>query len=139
MYFMVSNGPMDALIQVLAGLVKVASHDIDTIPQAQAYKICDGDPAMLTAFVGVLVVNVHAHDSPQTLLCTSDPSAGNPWGRRFGDIVIRDVNWLGLWVGGHGCQTCSRSAQRIVALPIGKDAALNSLMFKLRMAGPRKG
>ena len=49
MYFMVSNGPMNALIQVLAGLVKVANHDIGTIPQAQAYKICDGDPAMLTA------------------------------------------------------------------------------------------
>ena len=87
MYFMESYGPMDALIQVLAGLVKVARHDIDTIPQTQAYKICDGDPTVLTAFVGVLVVNVHAHDSPQTLLCTSDPSAGNPWGRRFGDVV----------------------------------------------------
>ena len=57
-------------LEVVAGLVPVAGHNIDSVPESQRDEVAASVAAVLSSLIGMVVVNMDTHGTPHFLAAT---------------------------------------------------------------------
>ena len=77
---MVPDCMVTALFEIIARLIPVACHDINLISKSQRDEVSAGVAAVASSLVGMIVVNMDAHDAPVFLAATDQPTASKVFG-----------------------------------------------------------
>ena len=77
---MVPDCMVTALFEIIAGLIPVACHNIDLISKSQRDEVSAGVAAVASSLVGMIIVNMDAHDAPVFLATTDQLTASKFFG-----------------------------------------------------------
>ena len=75
-------------LEVVPGLVPVAGHNIDLISKSQRDEVRTSVTAIASSLIGMIIVNMDAHDAPVFLAATGQPSANKVIGHLYSAFLI---------------------------------------------------